>query len=54
MQGYTPLYASFESFYTRHVYRRVRDAWNIPICSVPGEFITLVERISPDYGWTFE
>ena len=52
-QGYTQLYASFESFYTRHVYRRVRDGWTTPISSVPGGYVTLVERVSDDYGWTF-
>ncbi|CAG7833566.1 unnamed protein product [Allacma fusca] len=54
VQGYTQLYASFESFYTRHVYRRVRDGWNIPICSVPGAHLTLVERVSPDHNWSFQ
>jgi len=52
--GYHPLYASFESFYTRHVYRRVRNLWGIPVSSVPGEHISLLERVTPDNGWTFE
>ncbi|CAG7818410.1 unnamed protein product, partial [Allacma fusca] len=51
--GYNPLYASFESFYTRHVYRRIRDAWNIPICGVPGKYCTVKDRVSYDHGWTF-
>lgn len=53
-EGYVPLYQGFESFYTRNVYRRIRDCWNMPICSVPGAIITLKERISPDYNWTFQ
>ncbi|XP_012271798.1 serine palmitoyltransferase 2 [Orussus abietinus] len=53
-EGYTPLFESFESFYHRYVYRRVRDCWNRPICSVPGAMVTLKDRITRDYGWTFE
>jgi serine palmitoyltransferase len=52
--GYVSLYASFESFYTRHIYRRVRHCWNIPVASVPGKHITLLERTTPDNGWTVE
>lgn len=53
-EGYVPLYDSFERFYLRYVYRRVRDCWNRPICSVPGAEVTLKDRITRDYGWTFE
>ncbi|ODM92253.1 Serine palmitoyltransferase 2 [Orchesella cincta] len=52
--GYVPLYASFASFYTRHVYRKIRDCWNNPVTSVPGGYITLLERVTKDHGWTFE
>ncbi|KAK2706745.1 hypothetical protein QYM36_014697 [Artemia franciscana] len=51
--GYAPLFSSFESFYTRNVFRRIRDCWNRPICSVPGAYVTLMDRISHDHGWTF-
>ncbi|XP_012266326.2 serine palmitoyltransferase 2 [Athalia rosae] len=53
-QGYAPLYDTFEVFYLRYVYRRIRDCWNRPICSVPGAEITLKDRVTHDYGWTFE
>lgn len=53
-EGYVTLYDAFESFYSRYVYRRVRDCWNRPICSVPGAEVTLKDRITKDYGWTFE
>ncbi|XP_001635053.2 serine palmitoyltransferase 2 [Nematostella vectensis] len=52
-KGFVPLYADFESFYTRNLYTRIRDCWNRPICSVPGAQIELVDRVSDDYGWTF-
>uniref|UniRef100_A0A8D8FSZ4 Serine palmitoyltransferase 3 n=1 Tax=Culex pipiens TaxID=7175 RepID=A0A8D8FSZ4_CULPI len=52
--GYVPLYDAFEKFYMRYVYRRVKDCWNRPICSVPGAEVTLKERITKDYGWSFE
>ncbi|XP_053996435.1 serine palmitoyltransferase 2 [Hylaeus anthracinus] len=53
-EGYAPLYENFERFYLRYVYRRVRDCWNRPICSVPGSTVTLKDRITTDYGWTFQ
>ncbi|XP_014259415.1 serine palmitoyltransferase 2 isoform X2 [Cimex lectularius] len=52
--GYVPLYDRFERFYLRYVYRRVRDCWNKPICSVPGAEVVVKERVTHDYGWTFE
>uniref|UniRef100_A0A1B6MR50 serine C-palmitoyltransferase n=1 Tax=Graphocephala atropunctata TaxID=36148 RepID=A0A1B6MR50_9HEMI len=53
-EGYVPLYDNFEKFYLRYVFRRVRDCWNIPICSVPGAEVVLKDRVTHDYGWTFE
>ena len=35
-KGFVPLYKDFESFYTRNMYRRIRDCWNRPINSLPG------------------
>uniref|UniRef100_A0A1A9Z8S9 serine C-palmitoyltransferase n=1 Tax=Glossina pallidipes TaxID=7398 RepID=A0A1A9Z8S9_GLOPL len=52
--GYVALYDAFESFYSRYVYRRVRDCWNRPISSVPGAELTLKDRVTHDYGWSFE
>eukprot|EP00056_Hartaetosiga_gracilis_P021070 m.22616 g.22616 ORF g.22616 m.22616 type:complete len:515 (+) comp8868_c0_seq1:46-1590(+) len=54
MMNFPPLYRDFESFFTRNLYRRIRDCWNRPICSVPANKLTLVERASDDYGWTFK
>ncbi|CAL1268714.1 unnamed protein product [Larinioides sclopetarius] len=53
-EGYVPLYQSFESFYTRNVYIRIRDCLNMPICSVPGALMKMRERISNDYNVTFK
>ncbi|XP_050737145.1 serine palmitoyltransferase 2-like isoform X3 [Eriocheir sinensis] len=53
-EGYVPLYIGFESFYTRNVYRRIQDCWNRAIASVPGAEIDLLERYTPDYGWTMK
>ncbi|KAK3917693.1 Serine palmitoyltransferase 2 [Frankliniella fusca] len=53
-KGYVPLYNRFEQFYSRYVYRRIRDCWNRPICSVPGAEVVLKDRITNDYGWTFQ
>ena len=53
-KGYVPLYNRFEQFYSCYVYRRIRDCWNRPICSVPGAEVVLKDRVTHDYGWTFE
>ncbi|KAJ8674239.1 hypothetical protein QAD02_005501 [Eretmocerus hayati] len=53
-KGYAPLYNNFEQFYLRYVYRRIKDCWNRPICSVPGSTVTLKDRKTNDHGWTFE
>jgi len=50
---FVPLYSSYESFYTRNVYMRIRDCFNRPICSVPGAEIELLERKTDDYNWSF-
>ncbi|KAK2553864.1 Serine palmitoyltransferase 2 [Acropora cervicornis] len=52
-EGFVPLYADFESFYTRNLYTRIRDCWNRPICSVPGANIEVLDRATNDYGWSF-
>ncbi|KAL3873456.1 hypothetical protein ACJMK2_036571 [Sinanodonta woodiana] len=54
LPGFVPLYQSWESFYTRNLYRRVRDCWNRPICSVVGAETEVLERKTNDYGWNFE
>lgn len=52
-EGFVPLYQSFESFYTRNLYRRIRDCWNRPITTVPGATFEIMDRGTPDCGWTF-
>ncbi|XP_019879160.2 serine palmitoyltransferase 2 [Aethina tumida] len=52
--GYPPLIDRFAAFYSRYVYRRIRDCWNYPISSVPGSQVVLKERVTKDCGWTFE
>lgn len=52
VQDFVPLYASFESFYTRNVYIRIRDCFNRPICSVPGATVDIAERTIRHSGWT--
>lgn len=32
----------------------MKDCWNRPICSAPGAYLTLKDRISKDYCWTFQ
>lgn len=53
-KGFNPLYKDFEAFYTRNIYRRIRDCWNRPICSLPSSHFMMMERKTTDNGWTFE
>lgn len=53
-QGYVPLYSNFESFARRNMFNRVRDCWSQPICSVPGAYFDVKDRISHDSNWHFE
>lgn len=53
-QGYPTLYQSFENFYCRNFFRRLRDGWNNPISSVPGEMIDVMNRYTEDYNLTFK
>lgn len=53
-EGYAPLIDRYSAFYSRYVYRRIRDCWNYPICSVPGSEVVLKDRVTNDNGWTFE
>jgi serine palmitoyltransferase len=52
--GYTPLFDAFDIFYSRYLYRRVRDCFNRPICSTPTDIVEIKDRITHDFGWTFE
>ncbi|OWF46433.1 serine palmitoyltransferase 2-like [Mizuhopecten yessoensis] len=53
LPGFVPLYQSWESFYTRNIYRRIRDCWNRPVASGAGAELDVVERVSTDSGWNF-
>lgn len=53
-KGYAPLYDSWEAFFTQQMYTRIRDCWNRPISSCPGAESLCMERVTHDYGWTFE
>ncbi|KAI9027013.1 pyridoxal phosphate-dependent transferase [Hyaloraphidium curvatum] len=46
--GYAPLSADFESFFTRRMYARIRDVFNRPITGVPGRTVNLLDRVPAD------
>ncbi|ESP02871.1 hypothetical protein LOTGIDRAFT_206050 [Lottia gigantea] len=54
IKGFVPLLQSWESFYTRNVYRRIRDCWNRPVGSSAGAYIDVIECHSDDYNWSLE
>lgn len=52
-KGCAPLYSDFEDFFTRNLYRRIRDCWNRPITNCPGGHCDVIMRESDDYNWNF-
>ncbi|KAA0201848.1 hypothetical protein HAZT_HAZT000277 [Hyalella azteca] len=50
-EDYVPLFVGFESFYFRNVYRPISDCFCRPICGVPGERMTVLERTSHNNNW---
>lgn len=50
-KDFTQLYQSFESFFTRNIYSRVRDSFNVPITSVPGDRVDLMHRKYENDNW---
>ncbi|CAF1001882.1 unnamed protein product [Didymodactylos carnosus] len=52
-EDFVPLYQSYECFYTRNMYTRIRDVFNRPIASVAGAKVDVIERLSNDYNWSF-
>lgn len=51
LKDFVPLYADFEAFFTRNLYRRISDCYNRPISSVPGGEIDVMLRESDDHFW---
>ncbi|RNF17332.1 putative serine palmitoyltransferase [Trypanosoma conorhini] len=52
-EGYAPLMKSFDGYWQRHFYRRLRDCFNYPIDSRPSRVIGVMERVSHDGNQTF-
>ena len=53
-KGFATLFSSWESFYTRRLYHKIRDCWERPICSDPGSHIQVMERVSENRNYSFE
>lgn len=51
--GYAALLSDFDSFYTRRLKHRLADCFSRPTTGVPGRYISLLERYSPDYNDSF-
>ncbi|XP_071079011.1 serine palmitoyltransferase 2-like [Haliotis cracherodii] len=54
LEDFVPLYASWESFYTKNVFRRIKDCWTRPISSCAGANFEVLELVTHDYGWNFK
>ncbi|KAK6169520.1 hypothetical protein SNE40_020560 [Patella caerulea] len=54
IEGFVPLYQSWENFYKRNMYNRVGDCCNRPIGSIAGAYMDVLERDSEDFNRTLE
>ncbi|RKP39229.1 pyridoxal phosphate-dependent transferase [Dimargaris cristalligena] len=52
--GFAPIFSDFESLWRRRLYQRIRDCFNRPITGVAGSYVTLIDRVTPDFCKTFE
>ncbi|KAL2156328.1 hypothetical protein VTH82DRAFT_1073 [Thermothelomyces myriococcoides] len=52
--GYAPLNDDFDSFYVRRLKRRIDDCFARPTTGVPGRYITLIDRKSDDYNYSYK
>lgn len=46
--------SGYDSFFTRRLYRRIRDCWNRPITGTAGKYLNILIRRSNDQNATFE
>ncbi|KAJ1404128.1 pyridoxal phosphate-dependent transferase, partial [Ochromonadaceae sp. CCMP2298] len=53
-KGYATLFKSWESFFTRRMYHRLQDCWNRPVCSPPGAWISVMNRVTKDGNCTLQ
>nr|UWK20355.1 sphinganine palmytoil transferase subunit 2 [Trichoderma deliquescens] len=51
--GFAPLNDDFDSFYTRRLKSRLDDCFARTTIGVPGRFITLMDRKSDDYNYSY-
>lgn len=51
--GYTPIYNSWQPFFTEYIYRRVSDIFGQPIVGNPGGVVRILERKSDDFNRNF-
>ncbi|KAK5994539.1 Serine palmitoyltransferase 2 [Cladobotryum mycophilum] len=52
--GYAPLTDDFDSFYVRRLKRRLDDCFARPTIGVPGRYITLMDRRSNDFNYSYQ
>ncbi|XP_021012195.1 serine palmitoyltransferase 3 [Mus caroli] len=52
-KDFVPLYQDFENFYKRNLYMRIRDSWSHTVGSAPAPYMSIMEKVTDDYNWTF-
>jgi len=52
-KGYAPLFKEIEYFWLNRMYQRIRDLFERPIASVPGRWISVMDRKSNDENASF-
>ncbi|CAJ0585773.1 unnamed protein product, partial [Mesorhabditis spiculigera] len=53
-EDFTPLENGFDQMLVNDVYRKSTDIINRPIVGVPGALVRLKDRITKNFGWTYE
>jgi serine palmitoyltransferase len=54
LDGYAPLNSDFDNFFLCRFRTRLNDCFARPITSVPGRYVTLLDRVSRDQNKHFE
>ncbi|XP_022103666.1 serine palmitoyltransferase 2-like isoform X2 [Acanthaster planci] len=52
LKDFVPLFSDFVNFFARNIYMRGRDCGHVPIASLPGPEVDIMEYSTPDNNWT--